>query len=82
MKKCKVCGKLFRLKKENMYLVETVVQNAIFKAFEVTKVYECFDCPACDCQNVCNVREVNGRKYDESLDGILKENARLSVEME
>lgn len=72
MKKCKVCGKLFRLKKENLYLVETVSQNAIFKAFEVKKVYECFDCPACGCQNVCNVREVNGRKYDETPFELLK----------
>lgn len=60
MKKCKACGRLFRLKKENKYLVESVTKNAIFQALESRTTYECFDCPVCGCQNICNVREVTG----------------------
>lgn len=67
MKKCKVCGKLFRLKVEKKYLVETVSQNSIFKMFEEKKVYECFDCPACGCQNACNIREVGNVTYDATM---------------
>ena len=67
MRKCKVCGKRFRLKKENKYLVETVSKSVIFQSHEEKKVYECFDCPACGCQNMCNIREVPGTKSDATL---------------
>lgn len=60
MKKCKACGRRFRLKKENKYLVEKTTQNFLCRSIETNTTYECFDCPACGCQNICNVREVNG----------------------
>ena len=60
MKKCKVCGRLFRLKKENRYLIEKRAENILVAALSTAITYECFDCPRCGCQNVCNVREVNG----------------------
>ena len=59
---CKVCGRLFRVKKENRY--EVVIYPTGFNVFiERPRVYECFDCPKCGCQNTVNIRErenVNG----------------------
>lgn len=54
--KCKVCGKRFKLKKENKYIkikypagLSVLIDNTVF--------YECFDCPKCGCQNIVNIRE-------------------------
>lgn len=52
--KCKVCGKRFKLKKENKYEVSEPVVG-LFTMGE-SKITECFDCPKCGCQNVLNTR--------------------------
>lgn len=57
MKKCVVCKRLFKLKKENLYniYVPPVGINCIV---EGGKTFEAYDCPYCGCQNIVNVREV------------------------
>jgi len=63
MKKCKVCGKYFRLKSENRY--EAIKIPVGFNMLtQDTITYECFDCPKCGCQNIVNIRE--GRKSNET----------------
>lgn len=57
MLKCKVCGKEFELKKENMYLTDWI--NPITR---IVVLHECFDCPVCGCQNMVNSREPNHDK--------------------
>lgn len=54
--KCKICGKRFKLIKENRYLAteETGVLAALTKP---SKIFEAFDCPRCGCQNIVNIRE-------------------------
>lgn len=56
MKKCEVCKRLFRLKKENLYniYVAPVGLNCIVDG---GKTYEAFDCPYCGCQNIVGIRE-------------------------
>jgi hypothetical protein len=54
---CKVCGKYFRANKENKYEV-TVRPVGLSALVEETKIYECFDCPKCGCQNIVNIKEV------------------------
>lgn len=54
--KCKICGRRFRLKSENRYeVVKAPVGLQCLTAD--TKIFECFDCPHCGCQNIVNVRE-------------------------
>lgn len=50
--KCNVCGHEFAPKKENRYVSEE--RAAGF--FQVTKYYDCFDCPECGCQIVAQER--------------------------
>lgn len=50
--KCNVCGHEFAPKKENRYVSEE--RTAGF--FQVTKYYDCFDCPECGCQIVAQER--------------------------
>lgn len=54
--KCKICGKRFKLIKENRYLAteNTGVLAAMAKP---SKIFEAFDCPRCGCQNIVNIRE-------------------------
>ena len=54
--KCKICGKRFNPKKELKY---TVVKKPVGVGVltESTKIYECFDCPKCGCQNMVNIRK-------------------------
>lgn len=54
--KCKICGKRFKLIKENRYLAteNTGVLAAMTKP---PKIFEAFDCPRCGCQNIVNIRE-------------------------
>lgn len=54
---CKVCKKYFRLKAENKYIAIKTPSTIVGVLQEETKVYECFDCPKCGCQNIVNVRE-------------------------
>ena len=54
---CKVCNRFFRPKAANKYLVKksaTLVEACICQG---GKIFECFDCPKCGCQNIVNVRE-------------------------
>lgn len=52
MKKCAVCGKRFKLKKENKY--ETIKYSDEIFGFKRPILYEAFDCPKCGCQNIVN----------------------------
>ena len=53
---CKVCGRYFRAKKENKYNV-MVSPDGLEVLVKKVKVFECFDCPKCGCQNIVNLRE-------------------------
>ena len=66
MKRCKICGRFFRLKSENRYEVLDrklipALESLIKKPIMFT-VFEAFDCPWCGCQNVVGVREP---RFDE-----------------
>ena len=52
---CKVCGRYFRAKAENKYNV-TETPPGLMVLTEGVKVYECFDCPRCGCQNRVSIR--------------------------
>ena len=54
--KCKICGKRFKLMKENRYLATEKIgaREGLTKA---AKIFEAFDCPHCGCQNIVNIRE-------------------------
>ena len=54
--KCKICGKRFKLIKENRYLAaeKLITFDALTK---LPKTFEAFDCPHCGCQNIVNIRE-------------------------
>ena len=54
--KCKVCGKRFKLLKENRYdVIKRPVGINIMT--EAPTIFEAFDCPVCGCQNIVNVKE-------------------------
>ena len=53
--KCKICGKRFRPKNKNRYLASAKTPPALSLVNQKI-VYECFDCPACGCQNKVNTR--------------------------
>ena len=63
---CKVCKKYFNAKKENRYVV-TKTPVGLNILVEGSKVYECFDCPKCGCQNIVNVREENGKINENEI---------------
>ena len=57
--KCKVCGKVFGLYKENHYISkddEVTGVSTVMRKEEVP-IYDTFDCPFCGCQNVVNNRK-------------------------
>lgn len=54
--KCKICGKRFKLIKENKYLA-TEKKGALEELTKASKIFEAFDCPHCGCQNIVNTRE-------------------------
>ena len=60
--KCKVCGKRFRLKKDNKYIVK-VSPHGLACLTDAPRYYEAFDCPKCGCQKIVNIVEV-GEKVD------------------
>lgn len=66
MYRCKVCGEEFLLKSESRYIAEKP-KSEIAMAFSATKIYECFDCPYCGCQNIVNERYMN---YKNTLAGM------------
>ena len=63
---CKVCKRYFNAKKEIKYTVVKIT-GGLRVLTDETKVYECFDCPKCGCQNIVNIREgvVPGEVKDE-----------------
>lgn len=54
--KCKVCGKRFKLLAANKYIV-VEAKTAFESLAKAPKLFECFDCPKCGCQNIVNARE-------------------------
>lgn len=64
MKKCKACGKRFRLLAKNRYdvYVKPVGINVLTQG---TTHYEAFDCPKCGCQNIVGVREERKEEVSE-----------------
>lgn len=66
--RCKICGKRFRLKKENRYVSRHVcgIIDALSKGNPSYE--ESFDCPHCGCQNRVNelhVKVNNLEDYEE-----------------
>ena len=56
--KCKICGKRFKLEKENRYEAIKMPTGIVgVMAGERSTIYEAFDCPKCGCQNIVNIRE-------------------------
>ena len=53
--KCKVCGMRFTPNAEKRYLA-TERLAPLASLTTAAKVYECFDCPRCGCQNFVNIR--------------------------
>lgn len=61
--KCKVCGKRFKALAENKYIA--VERIGTFEGLaKAPRMYECFDCKKCGCQNIVNIRE-KAIEYEE-----------------
>ena len=54
--KCKVCGKRFKAIAENKYIAIEKI-GALEVLTKAPKIFECFDCIKCGCQNIVNIRE-------------------------
>lgn len=52
--KCKVCGAKFPVTRGDRYLAKD--EKGILDTIAKPKVYECFDCIYCGCQNAVNER--------------------------
>lgn len=67
MRKCNICGKRFRLLKENRYEVSRspVGLNCLTQG---TTYYNAFDCPHCGCQNIVGVFEKEKVKSENEDD--------------
>ena len=59
--KCKICGKRFKLIKENRYLAKEKI-GSLECLKKASKTFEAFDCPHCGCQNIVNIREEEATK--------------------
>lgn len=68
--KCKICGKEFRLNKENRYLVQNVSLAGLLNR----NYHEAFDCPFCGCQNIVNERYLNADEEQQYLQEEQEEN--------
>ena len=64
MRKCKVCGRRFRLLAKNRYEVMIIPYAFSLKQPEY---FNAFDCPKCGCQNIIGIVEKN-RVQQESED--------------
>lgn len=66
MRKCRACGRRFRMLAKNRYnvCVRPVGINCLTQG--VTH-YEAFDCPKCGCQNIVGVREEKDEPKEESI---------------
>lgn len=72
-RKCKVCGKRFKLEKSNRY---EVVKNPVGLQVltQSSTTYEAFDCPVCGCQNIVGIREVEkNEEYNRGYTDAMKE---------
>lgn len=69
MKKCKVCGKLFRLNASRRYEVISYPVG-LSCLTQKAQTFECFDCPHCGCQNMVNIRETGCVKNLEDVEEI------------
>ena len=82
MKRCKVCGKPLRLRKDGLYIVEKK-DNTLLGAFTTqTQYFEAFDCPQCGFQNIVGVREKRaaetqrrGKLFGTSFDTMIIDDA-------
>lgn len=54
--KCAVCGKRFKPKKENGYIVAKKTTGIVEMIVGGGEKLECFDCPRCGCQIVAGER--------------------------
>lgn len=54
--KCTVCGKRFKPKKENKYIVAKKTIGIAEMIVGGGEKLECFDCPRCGCQIVAGTR--------------------------
>ena len=54
--KCKVCGKRFKAIAENKYIAIEKI-GALEGLTKAPKIFECFDCIKCGCQNIVNIME-------------------------
>lgn len=63
--KCKVCERRFNPRTEDLYLAQEHL-SPLAALTTTAKIYECFDCPHCGCQNFVNIRipKVEGEAYD------------------
>ena len=66
--KCKVCGKRFKAIAENKYIAIEKL-GALEGLTKAPKIFECFDCIKCGCQNIVNIREesieIKEREHNE-----------------
>jgi Na+-translocating ferredoxin:NAD+ oxidoreductase RnfC subunit len=53
--KCRVCGAKFPVTRDDRYLAK-YEKGALVDSITKPKVYECFDCIYCGCQNAVNER--------------------------
>ena len=54
---CKVCNRFFMPKAKDRYQVVKGPTLSEALIGESNKIFECFDCPKCGCQNIVNIRE-------------------------
>lgn len=57
MKRCEVCGRIFRVKKDDVYTVSEAA--SLVDAFVTGKPMACMnaiDCPRCGCQKLLSIR--------------------------
>ena len=57
--KCRICGKEFELKKENLYTAreECTTGLALIAENKEVDLFDAFDCPFCGCQNIVGKRK-------------------------
>lgn len=87
MKKCKVCGKPLRLRKDGLYIVGKK-DNTLRGPFTTQiQYFEAFDCPRCGCQNIVGVRETwaadtqrRGKLFGTSFDTMIIDDASAREE--
>ena len=64
MRKCKVCGKRFRLLAKNRY--EVMIRPPF--SLRLPEYYNAFDCPKCGCQNIMGIVEKNKVQQESEVE--------------